>query len=349
MNDISDWSDRLVKSELHVFMIDPHNLSIVRGELEHLVLSGCSASFGYDTDTRTSANLETLGSNYISGSWLRLILYHKDSKIEIGTYVLKNPPSIVTKNGDKHYTYELQSVLWAISKDYCVGYFSIGSGTYTNDVFEKICKTCSKEYLINRARNYRYTATKIFETGESYLSLIFDICDTSNNRVDVDGHGRIILYPYNIPSMITPSWSVDEKDSNTMLLSSDITESTSSDEVPGRAIVIYSNGDQEIIASADRQASSEFSKQRRGFIIAEKYQVNDLSPATKARAQQIAEEYLEKSDSTVTLECGMLYFPCKCGETINLIIDNKNKIYMIQSINNIKFDEMTMDLTLKEV
>ena len=349
MNDLSDWSDRSIKSGIRVFMIDPHNLNIIRGELEHLVLSGCSVSFGYDTDTRTSANLETLGSNYISGSWLRIVLYHGDASIEIGTYVMKNPPGMTIKNGEKHYTYELQSVLWGLSEDYCVGYFSIGSGTYTVDAFEKICTTCQKEYLINGARNYRYTASKIFEAGESYLSFLFDICDISNNRLDVDGHGRITLSPYNTPSSITPSWTVDEKDPNTMLLSSDIKESTSSEDVPGRTIVIYSNGDQEIIASADRDSSSEFSSQRRGFMIAEKYQVNDLSPATKARAQQLAEEYLKKSDKVITLECSMLYFPCKCGETINLILENKKKKYMIQSISEIKFDEMTMNLTLKEV
>ena len=33
MNDLSDWSDRSIKSEIRVFMIDPHNLNIIRGEL----------------------------------------------------------------------------------------------------------------------------------------------------------------------------------------------------------------------------------------------------------------------------------------------------------------------------
>lgn len=349
MMDLSDWSDRTVKNEMHVFMIDPHNLNIIRGELEHLVLSGCSVSFGYDTDTRTSANLETLGSNYIDGSWLRIVLDHGGSEIEIGTYVLKNPPGAKVKNREKHYTYELQSVLWGLSEDYCVGYFSIGSGSYTLDAFERICATCGKDYLINGARNYRYTATKIFEAGESYLSLLFDICDISNNRLDVDGHGRITISPYNSPSSLTVSWTVDADDAKTMLISSDITESTSSENVPGRAIVIYSNGDQEIIASADRDSSSEFSSQRRGFMIAEKYQVNDLSPATKARAQELAEQYLKKSDKVITLECSMLYFPCKCGEILSLIREGKQKKYLIQSISEIKFDEMTMNLTLKEV
>ena len=68
-----DWTDRSIPDEVHVMMVDPHNLDIVRGELKNLVLSDCSVSYGYNTDTRTSAKLATLGSNYIDNSWLRII------------------------------------------------------------------------------------------------------------------------------------------------------------------------------------------------------------------------------------------------------------------------------------
>ena len=55
-----DWTDRSIPDEVHVMMVDPHNLDIVRCELENLVLSDCSVSYGYNTDTRTSAKLATL-------------------------------------------------------------------------------------------------------------------------------------------------------------------------------------------------------------------------------------------------------------------------------------------------
>lgn len=345
-----DWSDRSIKDEIHVIMVDPHNLDITRGELEHLILSGCSVSYGYNTDTRVSAKLETLGSNYIDGSWLRIVHRRGDYEEELGTFVLQNPPSVTEEGGQKKYEYTLQSVLWALSSDYRKSHFSIGKGAYTLDVFDRLCKINSKSGVHGAGvRNHRYTSSKVFEVGDSYLSFYFDICSTANDRLDVDGHGRITINPYYSPSEITPSWSVDADDPRTMLLSGGVSTETSADTVPGRAIVIYTSGDDEIIGSADRPPSSEFSFARRGYMIATKYQVSDMTPATQARAKQLAQQYLNSTDKVITTKCSMLYFPCKCGETMYLTVGGVRKKYLIQSIDPIHLDKMTMDLTLKEV
>ena len=345
-----DWRDRTRKDEIHVRMVDPHNLDIDRGELEHLILSGCSISYGYETDTRVSAKLQTEGSNYISGSWLRIIHKAGDYENELGTFVVIDEPSWEWKSGMKIYSYELQSVLWTLSKDLVLGHFSIGAGAYALDAFDRICNTCGRTFVHKNPRNYRYSTSKVYEACDSYLSDLFDICETSNNRLDVDGHGRVTISPYIVPSEIEPSWDVVDTDPRTLLLSSGISGSSNAHEVPSRAIVVYTSGDTEIIAAADRTSESPLSSAQRGYTIAEKYQVSDLSPATAAGAQALAKSNLERSSVTREMNASFLYFPCHPGETMNLTINGDKKKYLIKTIDPVSFtDPMTIKTTLKEV
>lgn len=331
-------------------MVDPHNLDIERGELTNLILSGCSISYGYYTDTRVSAKIETLGSNYIDGSWLRIRLISGDYSAELGTFVLQDDPEVEEKNGGETYTYDLQSVLWSLSKDMCIGHFAIGEGSYALDVFDRICNTCGRTSLKKAGtRNYRYTASRVYDIAETYQTILFDACEASNNRLDVDGHGRITIEPYFAPSQITPAWTIDADDSRTLLLSSGITTTSDSHNVIGRAIVVYKSGDTEITAIADRASTSPYSSAQRGYMISNKYQIDSLTPETTAAAQALAEKYLSESEESVTAKVSMLYFPCKCGETMYLIRDGTRTKYLIQSIDPLNLKDMTMEMTVKEV
>lgn len=345
-----DWTDRSIPDEVHVMMVDPHNLDIVRGELENLILSDCSVFYGYNTDTRTSAKLATLGSNYIDNSWLRIIHKRGDFTEELGTYVLEKSPEHSWEKKAEKYSYQLQSVLWSISKDYATYHYSIGKGAYTLNIFDDICKIVKKINLHEAgARNYRYSASKVFEVGDSWLSFLFDICETANDRLDIDGHGRITISPYYSPTEITPSWDIDADSKRTMLLSDAITWSASNDAVPGRALVIYSNGDTEIIASSDQPSSSPYSDDQRGYTITNTYQISDMTPVTKARAQQLASQYLSQQKQIVQCQCSMLYFPCRPGETMYLTIDGNRKKYQIKNVDPVNLKDFTMGLTLREI
>lgn len=345
-----DWRDAKRDYEIHVMQVDPNNLDIERGELENLILSGCSISSGYYTDTRISAKLQTLGSNYIDGSWLRIRLISGDYTSDMGTFVLQDDPSYEEKSGGTIYSYELQSVLWGLSEDLCFGHFAIGTMAYSEDVFERICKTCCKTYIINAgANNYRYAASKVYDASVSYLSILFDVCDASGNRLDVDGHGRITMSQHLTPSQITPAWTIDADDPRTLLLAAGISTSSSTHDIPGRVIVVYTNGDTEIIASADLDSTSPYSSQRRGYMITKNYNVSSLDSETHECADTLAQTYLAAYESSTTTKASFLYFPCKCGETLTLIRDGESKKYLIQSIDPINLGDMTMEIELKEV
>lgn len=344
-----DWTKQGYTDEISAQLIDPHNLDSVRGEMKDLILSGSSISYGYNTDTRVSAKLQTYGNSYISNSWIRLVHRRGTEMRELGTFVLQTRPEVSSQYGKGVYTYNLQSVLWTLSNDLCNGHFSIGAGAYSRDVFERICNTCGRSWIHKAgARNYRYGATKIYDVGDSYLSFLFDLCDSANNRLNVDGHGRITDEPYFTPSNIEATWTIDADDPHTLLLSDEITESATNENIPGRAIVIYTSGDTEIVATADRGSSSPYSSAQRGYMVASKYQVSDMSPATQARAQQLAKQYLDETAETIQLQCKTLYFPCETGETLYLIRNNEQKKYLLQSIE-LSLDTMNQSLTLKEV
>lgn len=335
--------------EVHVYMVDPHNLDLIRGELENLILQNSSISYGYYTDTRTSAKISTFGSNYIEGSWLRIVLKNGEKERELGTYIVEGVPEITEQNGGRVYQYDLQSVLWGLSDDACLWHFAIGIGAHVLDVFKKICQTVDKKYLIGAgARDYIYSASKIFEAGESYLSFLFDICEASGNRLGVDGHGRITIHPYTEPSRLTPAWDLDVDAEDTPLLNSAMVESTT-DDVPGRVLVTHSSNNQEILAYAQQPSKSKYSSDFRGYMKTEKVQVSDMQPATYARAQQIANEKLRSKMAVTTLKCSALYFPCECGQAVYLTRSGDRKKYLIQSIDPLNLKDLTMGLTLREV
>ena len=344
-----DWGNGRLEHDIRVAQVDPHNLNAERGELEDLILSGCSISYGYETDTRTTAKLKTLGSNYIGGSWLRIYHTVGDWTEELGTYVLQDEPSRELTAEGWVYTYELQSVLWTLSADYCPWHFSIGAGGYAVDAFDTICNTTHRDFLHISPRNYRYSSSKVYEAGCSFLDILFDIADTSGNRVGVDGHGRITLSPYQLPAQITPAWTIDEADPRTVLLATGVSYSSSSHEVPSRTLVVYTSGDTEIIATADRPASSEYSSAYRGYTIADKYSVSDMVPATNERARQLAQQYLDAGRDAKELSASFLYFPCQPGEVLNLILDGEQKRYQIKSIDPLNLNDMTISTTLREI
>lgn len=345
-----DWADARLDHRIRVAQVDPHDLDTERGELTNLILSDCSVSYGYYTDTRVSAQLKTFDTNYIEGSWLRI--YHSvgDWEEELGTFVLQDEPSYSWESGAKIYTYDLQSVLWALSEDYCTSHFSIGKGAKALDVFDRICGIVGKTGLHNPgAKNYRYSASKVYEAGESYLQFLFDLCNVSNNRLDVDGHGRITISPYVSPSRTAATWSVDSQDPRTLLLSSQIAWSSSSHEIPSRTIVIYKSGDKEIIGTASRASSSPYSSSKRGYTISKTYSISEMSPATKKAAQSLAQQYLEDADASHELSASFLYFPCRTGDILALTLDGETQNYLIQSIDPVNLKDLTIGTTLKEV
>lgn len=347
-----DWKDITREDNIRVLMVDPHNLDVIRGELSGVLLDGCSITQGYNTDTRISGKIKALESNYVPGSWIRIIheVAAEQYREELGTFVVTKP-SDSWGTGAHTTEYELQSTLWALSKDLCPYHYSINAGAFALDAFDRICQVTGHDFVhLPGTHNTRYSTAKVYEMGDNFLTMLFDICDASNNRLDVDGHGRITIGPYVSPQYRTPSWTLDADDPRTLVLSDAITRDSSEADAAGRSIVTYSNNDVEIYATADAPSTSPYSYAQRGYTYAALHQVNDMAPATRTRAQELAQEYLKTdASSTVEWKVSALYFPCHEGETLDFILDGVKHTCLIKSVDPINLQNMTLTLTLKEL
>jgi hypothetical protein len=63
----------------------------------------------------------------------------------------------------------------------------------------------------------------------------------------------------------------------------------------------------------------------------------------------MAQKYLDGFAKNTQWSMDTLYFPAKCGENVIFTIEGQKHLCMIQSIDPVNLDTMTMSITLKEV
>lgn len=339
-----DWRDPARKDIIHFKMVSPNNLDEVAGDLTDVQLGSSSITYGYYADTRYSSGISFLKSNnYIENAWVRIIHEVPSANYvsELGTFIPTSPSE--SRNGATIVTLDLQSPLWGLKDDYTTSKFSIAKNTSYVDAFIRVCDTCNRPYVLNSPNITKATKAIVYDIGESYLDILFDICDKTDNRIDLDGHGRITLSPTIDHSLLTPTWTLDYDDPRSMIIEGSLKMDPQVDDIPSRAIVINGN----IVGVVDVPDGLSYSASARGYIKAAKYSESSANNASKAKS--MAQTYLNSysQSNQWTMDC--LYFPCSCGENVNLIIDGEKHYCMIQSIDPLNLDTMTMTLTLKEV
>lgn len=343
MSDI-DWRDPARRDVIRFQMVSPNNLDDVYGDLTDVQLGSSSLTYGYYTDTRYSSGISFLKSNnYIENAWVRII--HDVPKAgysnELGTFIPTSPSEV--RKGAVIVTLDLQSPLWGIKDDYTTSKFTIGAKTSLLEAFKKVCKTCNLDYILQSPNDTKTTKAIVYDIGESYLNILFDICSKTENRMDLDGHGRIILCPSQDQSTLTPIWTLDADDPRSMIIEGTIKMDPTIDDAPSRAIVINGN----IVGVADVPNGLTYSAQQRGYTKAVKYTDSNANNVNKAIS--MASNYLNSYSTSNQWTMNCLYFPCRCGENVNFILDGEKHYCMIQSIDPLNLESMTMTLTLKEV
>lgn len=351
MRDLAMWEDGARQNRVRAYMVDPHDLESVRGELPGLLLDGCSITSGYYTDNRITGQIKTLGrDSWQDGSWIRLVLECPGYgyAAELATLI----PSKISESyrtGALTVSYELQSVLWAVSEDTLPSHFTIGQGARTSEVFERICLTVGKSgTILAGAADHRYTQTVVYELGDTFRSDLYDICSTAGNRLDCDAHGSIVMQPYTAPSQREPDWLLEPDSSRSIVLDEGYGWTDEVGSVASRSVVVYKDGNTEIAASTDVSPASRHSPARRGYTVAAQHQVTDLSPATHSQAQRLAESYLAEDSMDkreMTVKC--LYFPVTEGDIVLWRKDGTDTLCLAKDVD-ISLDDMTLTLTLKE-
>ena len=362
-----DWNASH-SNDIVVQMCDPRTLEVV-GVLEGVELDGSTLEWGYDTDTRFSGTVRTLGSNWIEHSALRVV--HKVpewnySKVLATGYVMERPWS--RTQGGNVYDFTLSSSIAALKEDYIPWHFNIAKGATSHNAFTAIVSEAEgrKCRIENSAVAHIYNEAKVYEMGDSRLDDLIDICETSGNRYDVDEYGIITLSRDIRPSERGISWTIDLGDGRTNAIDG-VDGGTSKYNSPTVVVATYkgtlkdANGDpvkdgenksQEIELWSRIEVRGPENSGVRGYTIATVESVSDLNPQTQQALDQVAQNKANEVDTAYReWELSCLYMPIKTGECINLVIpdgvDRGSHKCFAKNIS-LSLDTMEMHMTLKE-
>ena len=339
-----EWRDSARRDVIRFQMIDPNNLDIVFGDLTDVQLGSSELTYGYYTDTRYSCGISFLKSNnYVENAWVRIIhdVPAAGYSNELGTFVPTSPSE--SWQGAVVVTLDLQSPLWAIKDDLLTAKFSIAKKTSIMSAVKRVLENCNRPYVLANPNDVTTEEPIVYDVGESYLTILHDLCAQSGNRADIDGHGQIVIEPLKDHASMTPSWTLDADDPRGMIIQGTIRMESEITDLPSRIIVVNGNA----IGVADLPDGGRYSAHQRGYVKAEK--IDDKTATNASKANAAAMKYLDSASMAVVWSMDTLYFPAHTGENVTFILDGEKHICMIQGIDPVRLDTMTMGLTLREV
>lgn len=362
MSAVMDWRDLSRRDRIVVQMVSPTNLDATLGELEGVDLSGSSITAGYYTDTRTSGKLRVVGDGWIRDSLIRIIhaVPEWNYANEIGTYIVTNDDA-ERVNGSWVTTLTMQSRLYGLSTDKLVRPWAIAANAMMLKAARQCLDAARFAYDLSGASDVRLKSAKVMTSGTDRLSIMYALATMGNDRLDVDGHGRVTMRKYVAPTKRTPVWRIDLADPRGVALDG-LSRSTDYLEIPNVVGVCYRYNDtvngksvqREINASARVSADSPHAHAVRGYTITDFRELTEMSPKTAARAQQLANQYLASDGvEQVEWELSTIYLPIWEGDVVELVVRDGDQAYqgvrhcLVKSIE-LGLHDMTMTLRLKE-
>lgn len=342
----SKWKDVTHVPTLKILMIDPHNINVSRGVLSGVVK--VTLTDGYYSDTKISGTLETIADNYISGSWIRILVDDEPvATLGISKVSVKQAPEQAESK-----SYELQSVLWMLDEDMTGNQYTIGANTKYSTVFTNLVqKVCGKSLELEAGyHDGMYNSAVTYEATDSFRSILSDVCATSDNQLSVNGLGCVKVSAYISPESKAISWTIDADDPMGIVLDPGYEDTDETGTAYNRSIVIATGNDnQTITVSSDAPASNPISSSVRGWTRAQIHQVSDMNPFTYARAYQLLNQYATSDRSQgIQRDATCMYFPVNGGEVIEWVQNNTKTKYLVQTVEH-DLDAWTSKLTLKKV
>lgn len=348
-----DWTQGGLDHSLRVLMVDPRNLSTVRGELQGVEPTG-TLMLDYYSDLRMKATISTSVPADETDGWdntaaLRLIhdVYVDDTVVlseTLGTLLVVDSRPWTEQNDVRTTQYNLCSMLYGLDSAVPAGNFTAGKGGMAHTLMQKVCDSTSRKLkLVGSPRDYKFGGTVVYPAGTRYLSIMFDLADRAKNRLSVDELGYVTVKTYVTPSKVSQSWEADRYDDMFIdpLEGDDMTLSQ-----PGRVVVVAKQNNSQITASSLAPSGSRTREGVRGYRIDSVHELTDMSPFSKARAQTLADQYVESElASRDEIKHGMRYRPLREGD-VELLSDGKGvRRWMVKSAD-LDLASWTWSLTL---
>jgi hypothetical protein len=346
-----DWFDQSHIHRLDFEQVSPTSLEVI-GPLTDVVLESSSITAAYYTDTRTSAQLEVRNSNWVRGAFIRIThwLEGEDYRHTLGTYVVVSDDA-TRKNGEWVTTLMCQSVLYTLSTDIQPKVLTIKKNGSTRKAIKSILSTSGRKYRFTDSDDYKYSEAKVYEVGKSQLTRLFDICNTSKRRVEVDPDGYVRIEKAVSHMSKTPKHTLDISDRHG-IMHDDLKRSSNLLEMPDRAVVAYSPGPDEndIIGYATTKIQMDVGA--RGFSVTEFHSVTDPPSKTQKGIDSLAKSYIKNNVELVDWDVTIQYLPIWEGDALTLVTDDVEERYaggvkvFVKSMD-IDLATMQIGLTLK--
>lgn len=316
-----DWTDATRIDKFSFEMIDPFDLDESRGYLENVHNEGASITHGYYTNTRVSGTFTATNHNYIDGSLIRIRHYIDEWEYsnELGTFFVSSRSS--STQYAKEETFSLTSMLDRIAEDCLPWNYTISVGKSTTEVLTDLFQKFNVDYIFaSGCPSYTYNTSKVYEVGENVLSTVFDICSQAGARLDVDGHGRVVVSKYVAPSSIEP---VAEFNLHNGTISGPVSKDNNPFDVVNRTIVVASKEDQKVSGYSDIDNSSAISYNKLGRRNTEVYTVENLSPFTGSQATLKAQSLVNGYEQDpAEYNFDGIYRALQPGKTVYITLDD---------------------------
>lgn len=353
-----DWRDQTRADRLTFQMVSPTNVDQTYGELEGVDLSGSSLTAAYYTDTRTSGKIRVVGGNWVRGSMIRVIHEVPDWgwRRELGTYIVTNDGAS-RSNGAWVTELTLNSRLFGLSTDKHERAWTIAKGARALKAMEQSLGDAKCPYVEQSPKDLAFKDPKVIEAGTTRLAALFDICSSAEDRLDVDGHGRVVIAPYVEPSSKTAVWRIDLEDERGVALDG---LSRETDWLQMADVVVihhkYTKGksEKEVVGVAKVSDSLHQSHAKRGYTVTNFQSVSDLKDHSSSVAQQKAKEQLAKDQrELIEWKLSTTYLPIWEGDVVELWVHDGEPAYqgvrkcLVKNLD-LSLENMTMSLTLKE-
>ena len=346
-----DWTRGDLRHGLTVLQVDPTDLTDVRGELRGV--TGGKLDLQYYGDTRMGAKLETTGAHDWDGS-AALRLVHTVSDY---TGVLLVEPiftGFVTEaswegeSDARKVSWTLNSTLHAMESAVVGWPYSVAAGSKALGVIAQMCASLGRPCRIDQsAHEYLFSSNKVYEAGSTYASILFDVCDRSDNRMSVDAEGVVTFSAYELPASRGVDYDASELGERGAVIGP-VSGDAMGLDAPARVVVRAEDGDKSVTGAALAPDGSPSSAKVRGFRNDRFETVSDLTPFTTEAARALAQRYLDADLSEVpAIKHGLLYHPLREGAIERLTMRDGSTARWMVSGASLDLTKWTWELDLK--
>ena len=347
-----DWTDRELIHGLEVQMLDPVSRDAI-GTLDPSY-QGSTVTEGLSDSTYSSATLTFPDwSLWIENSWLRIVhtVPARDFSETLFTGFVYDEGAELY-HGILRATPNLRSSIAAFEKHSLEGPFYAGEGSSAKQALESVLDHIGQPWRIAAGfTDYRFSDTRCWDPGTYWLSLAEDLLELCGGTVMADPDGTVVCKRDVDPASMSPSFSLNSDDEHTLVLDCKIKRSGNSRTVPGRTIVWFRDGEEQVSGYAEVSSSNQASPSRRGYTVDDVVQLDDMDePRTSARAAAIAKERVEKLSAVVRAwDVKTMWFQVHAGDVGEFAPPGmeSRKVRVADARKDLR--SWTMDLTLEEV